>query len=152
MPDKRAIRDVIEQYFYALDSRNLSLLNECFLPQARISILGNERRMGGPDDIVAAFSGIAEYAATSHFITSHRATINGDTAQSHTLAIAVLVPSPDALISVRGLDYRDDFVRTMAGWRIEGRVHQAHWQFDTEQTAPALTNTPNHSWPRRPES
>lgn len=134
--DRQEIRNLLERYFYALDSRNLELLGDCFTPDATISLLGNVRRMDGPETIVAAFRAIGEYKASSHFVTSQHATIADEDAQAHTLAIAVLVQHGDSPVLVRGIEYRDELSRTPAGWRIARRIHDALWQFDTEQTAP----------------
>jgi hypothetical protein len=136
--DSGSIREVVEQYFYAIDSRRIELLADCFTCPAEISMLGSPRRITVPDDVHMVFGGVKRYFATSHFITSHHSTVDGRRAASHTLAIAVVVPTPESLVSVRGLEYRDILERGAAGWRIAERVHTAVWQFDTAQSPVAV--------------
>jgi ketosteroid isomerase-like protein len=146
MTDEQQIRALTERYFYALDTRQLDHLTECFTPDASISIQGAERRLAGYDDLVGAFSGVMSFAHTRHLVTSEHVEVAGSGASAHTLAVAIVLDGNGA-VHVRGVDYRDELVRTAAGWRIVHRRHNAYWQFDADSTPLFLSGA---SWEAAP--
>jgi hypothetical protein len=140
--DLVAIRDVVENYFYALDSRRLDLLSASFANDATMTLHGRTVELGREDQLTGTFAAICELGPSSHLRTSQHIDLGGDTAHSHTLAQAVVCDKTGS-VHVRGLSYHDDMVKTPGGWRIRHRTHEAIWQYDASGVPPHLAVT---SW------
>ncbi|MGE3620943.1 MAG: nuclear transport factor 2 family protein [Acidimicrobiia bacterium] len=142
MSDEAAVRRTIEQYFHGIDTRDFALAGACFTAGATFAQHGGTLVVEGRDQIQARFAqALAAYAHSTHTPASHRIVVDGDTARAVTLATAVLAPDTaggaGGTILVRGLEYRDDLVRTTEGWQFARREHRVHWQHET----PALPTT-----------
>jgi hypothetical protein len=135
--DLAAIRGVVENYFYALDSRRLDLLSASFAADATMTHHGRRVELGHGDQLAGTFAAICELGPTSHLRTAQHIDLGGHTAHSHTLAQAVVCDKTGP-VHVRGLSYHDDMVRTPDGWRIRHRVHEAIWQYDATGVPPHL--------------
>ena len=138
MNDAAAIRVVAERYFYAVDTRRLDVLASCFAPDAVMTIHDGGRTMTGRDAIVDGFRHLP-FTGSTHVLTSQDVTVEGDDASAHTLAVAFV--AGDGTVHTRGVEYRDELVRTPVGWQIRRRDHVARWQFDAASVPPAVPGT-----------
>jgi len=120
--DRQAIVDLTHTYCWALDSRNLALLDDVFVPEAVAELRSRplEGREAIRDRIATALEPLD---ATQHTVTNHHVVIDGDRATSrcylHSQHVReAAVGGPLYVIAGR---YEDELVRTPDGWRISLR-------------------------------
>jgi ketosteroid isomerase-like protein len=127
--DRLAIEDVIVRYAHSVDGHDDELLASCFSDDATASFAGVPAGPGGV--AIAAF--LASIMGTSRTASTHRftnvaVTLQGDEADVHSSAVVYSVRGEPEQLRLRGITYRDRFVRTPAGWRIGRRVHSVAWE------------------------
>jgi len=133
MPDAHADRHEIERildlYATIIDAREYERLLEVFLADAVLdySSAGAEP---GPLHPVAAWieKGLGLFARSQHMIVNKQVELAGDRATSRALFFNPLVARDGNVMFVGG-EYRDQWVRTPAGWRIIERIEETTWTF-----------------------
>jgi hypothetical protein len=131
--DKAAISELLERYWFGLDVPDVDIATSVFTPDAQYG----DRT--GIDAIREAVSGIHKFRALSHANANSMITVDGDTAHAESYALSFLVENigGEEKVTVRGLRYVDELVRTPDGWRISRRhggveppvPHVDLWQF-----------------------
>ena len=127
--DEAEIRSVLENYAYAVDRRDLSVLGACFAEDAEWDANGVVRL--GRDEIVANRA-LDKFASTNHIQSNTYIALDGDRAEARIGAVAILVEGgdrtdkPHALY--RGIRYNNVLVRTNVGWRISRMEIRALWE------------------------
>ncbi len=134
------IRDVLERYFFALDTRDEALLASCFTGDATILYhVGSpaEVALRGREAIVRRLHGrTKDFTATTHARSNTVARVNGDTATADTHAVVHVLTGSH--MRVRGIRYHDVLVRQADGWQIRERTHVPVWQHDAIGVPPFL--------------
>jgi hypothetical protein len=131
--DRLAIQDVIIRYAMGVDDQDDDVVASCFTDDAEASFAGLPAGPGGP--AIAAFLASAmgtPRAASTHRFTNVAVTLDGDEADVRSSAVVYGVRGEPAQLRLRGIRYRDRFVRTAAGWRIARRVHSVSWEGGAE--------------------
>jgi hypothetical protein len=146
--DIEDIKRALGLYVIALDSRELSLFDQVFTPDAHIA-LGGMGEMTPASYKEMATAGLGALNATQHHLGLPVITLDGDRAYARCYFMAQhvrndLVPSPFLLI---GGWYTDDLVRTEDGWRIAKRVGTALW-YDGNPEVLGMGNFPMGATPR----
>jgi hypothetical protein len=141
--DRVEIVAVLHRYCVAVDERDEGVLRSCFAPEASASFNGHLVE-GGPeaiahfllDSLANPTIDVHHVRSTQHHATTADVRVDGDTARSTSYAVVRLVDDRPmgARLVARGVSYRDRFVRTADGWRIEHREHRLDWM-----TTEALT-------------
>ena len=126
--DIQDIQRALGLYVIALDSRELSLFDQVFVPGAPIN-LGGMGEMTPESYKEAAAKGLGALSATQHHLGLPVIELSGDIAHARCYFMAQhvrndLAPNPFLLI---GGWYTDDLKRTEAGWRITRRTGTALW-------------------------
>ncbi len=126
--DLEDIKRTIGLYVVSIDSRDLSLFDEIFTPDAPI-ILGGMPEMTPATYKKIGAEGLAALDATQHHLGLPVISLDGDRAYARCYFMAQhvrndLAPNPFLLI---GGWYTDELARTEAGWRIIKRVGTALW-------------------------
>jgi hypothetical protein len=128
LSDIHDIQQVLLLYPVALDSRALHLLEQVFLPDARIDIPGV-----GTVDLAgyqaACTAGLGALDATHHVVNAPLLRLEGDVAYARSYLVAQHImnaAAPDASLLI-GAWYNDELRRTPAGWRISRRSGNAVW-------------------------
>ena len=127
--DRLAIEDVIVRYAHGVDGQDDELLASCFSDDATASFAGVPAGPGGT--AIAAFLASAmgtPRAASTHRVTNVAVTLDGDEADVHSSAVVYALRGEPRQLRLRGITYRDRFVRIPAGWRIHRRVHSVAWE------------------------
>lgn len=122
------IIDIAVNYTWALDTKQLDLLRDVFLPDATGMLRGVE--CNGVDAIIERIGGaILRLDATQHMVGNHQVRVDGDTAthRCHLQSQHVKHGTPGGDNFIVGGYYDDRFVRTPAGWRIAHRTMQQLW-------------------------
>lgn len=126
--DRQEIIDLTVAYCYILDERQYEQLREVFTPDARVDY-GSAVCEGVAAIIEKVRGSIQMLDATQHIVSSHRVTIDGDTASSSCQLFSQHVRKGTAegeLYTIGGR-YHDELVRTSDGWRIATRVLERLW-------------------------
>ncbi len=124
--DHAEIIQVLQLYGQALDERAYELLDAVFTPTARLRYaLGGERTERSYREWLAVVRKfLAPFAATQHHLSPPLIALDGDRARTTCRLIAVHIRAADdpecPPWTVYGV-YRDELVRTPAGWRIAAR-------------------------------
>ena len=127
--DERAIVAVALLYCRALDTKNWSLLNEVFLPDATAE-LGAGAKYAGRDKVVGRVSAaLGQLDESQHLVGNHEVKVDGDTATHRCYLQAQHVRrdatgGPNYIVAGR---YEDRLERTTAGWRIAHRNLVVMW-------------------------
>ncbi|MGE0743559.1 MAG: nuclear transport factor 2 family protein [Hyphomonadaceae bacterium] len=136
LADRLAIHDVLTRYFHAVDHGQLAELESCFTADC-IAIYDGEQVAANRQDLMDFFTGkraskvkpdFVNMKHRMHFIGNVTVTLNGETADSETYALAHLIDQPDQLrMRTRALRYFDKLRREPGGWRIAHRRHVHEW-------------------------
>jgi hypothetical protein len=131
--DRLAINDVVLRYAMGVDDQDDEMVASCFTDDAEASFAGMPAGPGGP--AIAAF--LASTMGTPRVASTHRftnvvVTLDGDEADVRSSAVVYAVRGEPLQLRLRGLRYRDRFVRTGDGWRIARRVHSVSWEGGAE--------------------
>ena len=146
--DLEDIKRAIGLYVIAVDTREMSLFDQVFTPDARI-ILGGVGDMTPASYKEMAVKGLAVLDATQHHLGLPVINLEGDHAHARCYFLAQhvrndLAPNPFLLI---GGWYTDDLIRTEAGWRITKRIGTAVW-YDGNPDVLGMGNFPMGATPR----
>ena len=130
--DLSLIQQVLVRYANAIDELAFDALASVFTPDARASY-GGGPWLDGLDAIIEYISPLRSFAASFHFMGNMQIDVDGDRAHATTRSLTHLIAS-DGVLHARALRYRDQLVRTPAGWRINERVHTAQWMWEGTAT------------------
>ena len=129
--DRFAIQDLMVDYCYAIDNRDWDALDAIFTPDAIIDYTEMVGIKGTLAEIkLFLVSSMAAVQACQHIISTSKITIDGDRAHGKTVCTNPMVLNPDGHVMFVGLWYRDEFVRTAAGWRISSRYEENCWRYN----------------------
>jgi len=121
--DYREIEAVLNRYASSLDKKKYARLSEVFTPEATANYIGLAE-CKGLDSIIKLVSGVLDQCGhTQHLLGNIQIDVQGEraTASCYLQAIHVgLGEYSDQVYTVWG-EYRDQLVKTAAGWRISYR-------------------------------
>lgn len=123
--DRLEIQDLLVDYCHAVDTRSWDALDDVFTTDAVIDYT----EMGGTRGTVAETKKfLAEvmplFSGFQHMISTSKVVVDGDSATGRTICHNPMLRTTDdgsTQVFLCGLWYRDTFVRTSAGWRIQAR-------------------------------
>jgi hypothetical protein len=125
--DRLEIQDLLARYCDAVDRQDWEAFDGIFTPDAFIDYSA----MGGSSgDVTTTKKFLADtmpsFPTYQHLVGSTVLDIDGDTARARTICHNPMLFSAgaDPNMFVCGLWYRDELVRTAAGWRIRRRVEE----------------------------
>jgi hypothetical protein len=131
------IRELIERFFHALDTRNKPMFLACFAPDASFTAragTSEETTHAGAEQIVDALWQLDRtYQQGSHVVANVAIQLTSETtANATTFVIANLLMN--RLVVVRGTRLDDRLTKGPNGWMFEHRSHSVLWQY----AAPAI--------------
>jgi ketosteroid isomerase-like protein len=126
--DRADIIDTAVRYTWALDTKDIDVLDDVFTPDATAMLRGVE--CVGREQIKARIGGsILRLERTQHLVGNHQVSVNGDEGthrcQLHGQHVVEGTQGGDNFIV--GGYYEDRVVRTPDGWRIAHRLMQQTW-------------------------
>ena len=137
-PERAAILEIINTYFFALDSREFELFKKVFSNNATMIVSMPDLDpivFEGYDSIFDGMKGVAAYKISRHTPSNLQIEINGDKATTTIHALDSLFcdeRSPMGLQLIEhGLLYKDMFKKTDDGWRIAKRELTCLWRRTT---------------------
>jgi len=135
---KSEIRQLVEQYAYALDVRDWDLLGRCFHPDAKYLLMDGAIVLNGPEAVVSTLSVVGGYKASQHSVAnSHCVVQDGEaTGKVHGTAVLYRAALSPGSVLVRGLRYEDRYVYYRDGWLFAARRHIPVWQYELPTLPP----------------
>ena len=128
LSDRLEIEELVRRYAWAIDTDDYELLDTCFLPDAHLDYVSSGGEKGAYPEVRAWLEQVlSTFVYKQHFVSNHRATIDGDRAEATTYVYnpnAMRNPDGSLLRFTVGAWYRDELVRTDEGWRIAKRVEE----------------------------
>jgi hypothetical protein len=126
--DRIEINDLLTRYTVAIDTKDWTLLDSCFTPDAQLDYTATGGTKGGYPEVRAWLEkALAAFPMTVHYISNSTVTLQGDEARARTYVINPMgFPKEDGslhIFTVGGF-YVDRLVRTPEGWRIAERTEE----------------------------
>lgn len=128
MSDRIEIQDLLTRYALAIDTKDWTLLDTCFVADAHLDYTSTGGKKGPYPDIRKWLAdALSPFAVTMHFVGNTTVRVEGDRARARTY-----LWNPMGFGKTEGaLDwfavcahYVDELVRTDDGWRIRERVQE----------------------------
>jgi len=139
LEDRLDIVDLIYRYARRLDAGAVEGVMSCFTDDAYATYNDGANILDGSTQLREFFETVVERFRSynvenpsMHIMNNVMVALSGDHADVETKALAYLLPSPDGQITVRGLEYVDEVVRDVDGWKIARRVHKAQFQYQVD--------------------
>lgn len=130
--DRLELRELVERYALGADSRDRLVFGGAFTEDGVLAT-STGRTYDGRDAVVSTLDHLdAHYPRSMHFVGNHQVQLDGDAATGLVYCLAHHVyardgEDRDTLMVIR---YRDEYRRTVDGWRISRRSLQIDWQED----------------------
>jgi uncharacterized protein (TIGR02246 family) len=122
--DWQSLRDLVAAYARGLDRREFDAVAHLFTPDGRLTHRG--RTTAGRAPLAQAFTALARYDVTTHFVGQQTVAIDGDRATGETYCLAHhLDATGNRVLSIR---YQDVFVRDSDRWLIDSRELIVDWE------------------------
>jgi hypothetical protein len=126
--DRIQIQDLLTRYTVAIDTKDWSLLDTCFTPDAEVDYTSTGGIKGAYPEVRKWLEqALSIFPMTVHFISNSTVTLEGDRATARTYVLNPMgFKNPDGslhLFTVGGY-YNDRLVRTKDGWRIAARSEE----------------------------
>ena len=137
--DRLELRELVERYGMGADTRDREMFGGAFLEDAVLRT-AKGGTFDGRDAIVSTLDYLeAHYPRSMHFVGNHQVELAGDSATGVVYCLAHHVyerdgEERDTLMVIR---YRDEYARTVDGWRIRRRALAIDWQEDRPLTVGA---------------
>ncbi len=133
--DRIQINDLLVRYTRAIDTKDWSLLDSCFLPDADVDYTATGGVAGKYPEVRAWLAkALAPFPITAHYITNSIVKLDGDRATARTLVYnPMFFGNPDGSMHdfTVGATYVDELVWTAEGWRIAKRSEDAGYMQGT---------------------
>ena len=136
------ISDVLDDYAYAIDTRDFDLVASVFTADAVLDYTSAGGPSGQRDDVVGWLAdSLPAVTLTQHVVTNRRIRVDGDaaTVRSELLNPLLFDGETGTSMLLLGGRYDDTLRRTPEGWRITHRVHATSW---TAGPVPARLQAP----------
>jgi len=126
--DRIEINDLLIRYCTAIDDKDWTLLDTCFLPDADVDYASSGGIAGKyPEARAWLEKALAPFPMTVHAISNSVIELDGDRARGKTVVINPMgFEQADGSLHqfTVGAYYVDELARTPGGWRIAKRVEQ----------------------------
>ncbi|MEE9606402.1 MAG: nuclear transport factor 2 family protein [Myxococcota bacterium] len=142
--DRIQIDDLLTRYTVAIDTKDWSLLDTCFTPDAQVDYTTSGGTKGPYPEVRKWLEkALSVFPMTQHFISNTTVTIEGNEARARTYVLNPMgFPKDDGNLHIFtvGAYYIDKLVKTEAGWRIADRFEE---QAFLEGTLPEALKIPS---------
>lgn len=134
LSDRFEIQDLVFHYSDCIDQRNFDALVDVFAEDAHIdySVFGGA--VGNPAEIIAFLKqALAAFNTYQHLNANVQIRVDGDTATGRVMCFNpqdLKLGKGKSQLFMLGLWYRDKYIRTEKGWRIQERVEEKSWTFN----------------------
>ena len=132
--DRFEIQDLVYCYSDCIDQRNFDALLDVFSEDAHIdySVFGGA--VGNRSDIITFLKqALAAFKSYQHLNANVQIRVTGDTATGRVMCFNpqdLKLGQGKSQLFMLGLWYRDKYIRTRDGWRIQERIEEKSWTFN----------------------
>lgn len=133
--DRFEIQDLLYRYADCIDRRDFDALTDVFTADAHIDYSVYGGAVGNPAEIIdflkKALGG--GFKAYQHLNANLHVQLQGDNATGRIMCFnpqELKLGKGKTHLFMLGLWYRDQYVRTPQGWRIQQRVEEKSWAFN----------------------
>lgn len=140
--ERTAINDLLDDYAFAVDSRDWDALGRLFTDDAVLDYTAAGGPRGSRDEVLAWIAeSLPAVTMTQHLLTNRRVRLTGDAAEVRTELLNPLLFAGEggAQLLLLGGRYDDRVVRTPDGWKFAERIHTTAW---TAGPMPAQLSAP----------
>ncbi len=138
--DELAIHRLLETYLFAVDTKDKTVFRTLFTDDATLTVMARPDGTAGIvksgiEAVVANLDGAAAWGYSTHVTANAlirvtgRHTATGDSHATAQLGYPATATAPETVV-VRGIRYRDEYVKSAGAWRIRGRVFSPLWQYN----------------------
>jgi 3-phenylpropionate/cinnamic acid dioxygenase small subunit len=131
LSDRAEIQDLLVAEANAMDRRDWARWQSLFVPDAAIDYSENDGATGGPEEVRAWLESVlGRFHSYQHLSSNIEIELESDRARVRTMQyIAVkMEASMGTRVVFSGIWFRDEVVRTDAGWRIARRHEELAWR------------------------
>jgi hypothetical protein len=121
--DRLEIQEVLANYSTAVDRHDWDLWDEVFTEDAVLDYTEISDFRGDRQSTKEWLQMMPPTGTYYHMTSTTKITIDGDTAETRTICFNPM-PAPEDGLRLIGHWYRDQWVRTPAGWRIKDRYYE----------------------------
>jgi len=135
--DRERIRALCSAYAFAIDRRDFGLLEDLFLPDARLAIYAGDPapealrfEARGREAVLRALRGTLRYAVTTHQLGGQTVELAGDLARAETRCVAshLFVRDGARTRLDMAIRYQDRLARVGETWRFAERALAVDWE------------------------
>lgn len=138
--DELALRRLLETYLFAVDTKDKTVFRTLFTDDATLTVMAHPDGTAGIvksgiEAVVANLDGAAAWGysthvtANAHIRVTGRYTATGDSHATAQLVYPATATAPETVV-VRGIRYRDEYVKSAGVWKIRKRVFSPLWQYN----------------------
>ncbi|MER5760903.1 nuclear transport factor 2 family protein [Streptomyces sp. NPDC002082] len=138
--DELAIRRLLETYLFAVDTKDKTVFRTLFTDDAVLTVMAHPDGTAGIvktgiEAVVANLDGAAAWGYSTHVTANayikatSRTTATGDSHATAQLVYPATATAPETVV-VRGIRYRDEYVKIAGVWKIRKRVFSPTWQYN----------------------
>jgi len=135
LSDRLEIQDLVYRYSEIIDAKSFDDLREVFTEDAHIDYSAFGGAVGGREEIIAFLHKVmGMFPATQHLNANVQIRVSGDTATGRVMCFnpqEMALPEGGRQVMMFGLWYVDEYRREPQGWRIQRRVEEKSWVFNT---------------------
>lgn len=144
LADRIALRELVDSYAHAVDRRLPQLFATLFHEDGQLLIThpaGGDRAplvLDGRHGWDRAFTAVAPFTVTSHFVGNHLVRLAGDRASGETYCLAHEIYQAEHVLrmQLRLVRYADTYVRHAGQWLFRTRLLHFDWHDDRALGAP----------------
>ena len=136
LADRVALRELVDLYAYAVDRRRPDLFATLFPADGELVVTsatgGEPLVLNGRDGWARAFTVVAPFTVTGHFVGNHLVRTAGDRAggEAYCLVHEIYQAGDSPRIQLRFVRYADAYVRRGGRWLFQTRVLHFDWHDD----------------------
>ncbi|MGW1773664.1 nuclear transport factor 2 family protein [Streptomyces sp. NPDC002104] len=138
--DELAINRLLETYLFAVDTKDKTVFRTLFTDDATLTVMAHPDGTAGIvksgiEAVVANLDGAAAWGYSTHVTANAyirvtgRYTATGDSHATAQLVYPATATAPETVV-VRGIRYRDEYVKSAGVWKIRKRVFSPLWQYN----------------------
>lgn len=138
--DELAINRLLETYLFAVDTKDKTVFRTLFTDDAVLTVMAHPDGTAGIvktgiEAVVANLDGAAAWGYSTHVTANAyirvtgRYTATGDSHATAQLVYPATATAPETVV-VRGIRYRDEYVKSAGVWKIRKRVFSPLWQYN----------------------
>ncbi len=126
--DELDIQRVISNYAWGCDNQDWDLLRSCFTEDASLDYSSTGGPAGGKVEICNWLEeSLSQVEMIQHVVTNHQIDLDGDAAKVTAMFYCLVrLPGMTTLVETGGY-YRETFVRTADGWKIQSLYEDNRW-------------------------